>query len=133
MTLMISQPCAIYAARFWGDHVRNVTNETVNTLALKLLRAAPQRACSIQLSQYSRGRREEYWSVEEVGSRNALHVVAGFGLESLAKQLVEESGEIDVHSASKMWTTALIEAAAIGHKDLIRFFLDKRADLTKDN
>jgi len=131
--LMVTQPFASYAARFWGDHVRIASNESVNTLALKLLRAAPQRACSIQLSQYSRGRREGYWSAEEVESRNGLHVAAGFGLEPLAKQLLEESGEFDVDSSSKMGTTALIEAAATGHKSLIRLFLDKGADPTKEN
>lgn len=133
MALMISQPFAMYAAYCWGDHVRDAANESVNGLALKLLRAAPQRACSIQLSQYGRGRREEYWNAEEVESRNGLHVAAGFGLESLAKQLLEDSGELDVDSASKMGATALIEAAARGHRALIRLLLDKGADASKQN
>ena len=121
-----------YAARHWGYHVRNAGSKMIDKLALKLLRAAPQRASSVQISQYSRGRREEYWNAEEGESRNGLHIAAAFGLEELAKQMLD-SGECDVDSATKMGTTALIEAAASGHQGFIQLLLHEKADLTAEN
>lgn len=130
--LMHKHPFARYAARYWGFHVREVDDDTIDIFAMRLLQAAPQRNCSVQLSQYSRGRREEYCSAEEANSRNGLHIAAGFGLDKIAKELLE-SGEYNVDSASKMGTTALIEAAAAGHQALLRMLLDKSVDLTRQN
>ena len=121
-----------YATRHWGHHVRKSSDEHIDRFALQFLRSDLHRGCSIQISQYVLGRREEYWQAEEAQSRNGLHIAASFGLEGLAKLLVD-SGECDVNSETKMGTTALIEAAASGHRDFVRMLLDRNADLTKEN
>ena len=130
--LICDHPFTTYATRHWGHHVRKSNDGDTEKLTLQLLRSDLHRACSIQIAQYVLGRRKEYWQFEEAQSRNGLHVAAAFGLEGLAKQLVA-SGECEVDSVTKMGTTALIEAAASGHRDFVRMLLEYKADLRKEN
>ncbi len=121
-----------YAAHHWGSHVHSAKSEKIDQLALKFLQAEPQRGCSLQTLQYSANLREEYWNEEESCSCNGLHLAAMFGLERLGKQLLGVNG-IGVDDITKMGTTALIQAAAGGHKDFSEMLLRMQADRTKEN
>ncbi|KAL9637688.1 MAG: hypothetical protein Q9164_002040 [Protoblastenia rupestris] len=132
LAIIDSHAFARYATRNWGHHVRDARSNEVDAFALKLLRSKPHRACCFQISEHVAGRREEYWLAEEAESRNGLHLAAVFGLEELANALLG-SGECDVNSTTLMGSTALILAAANGHRSFLRMLFSKNADLTKEN
>ena len=121
-----------YAARHWGEHVLEANHAEVDALALQFLRTEAQRGCSHQILHYTRNYREEYWREEEAKSCNGLHLAAIFGLEELAKQLLD-AGEVEINVATSIGTTALMKAASYGHEPFIRLLLSRKADLTKEN
>lgn len=121
-----------YAARHWGEHVLAANDVEVDALALQFLQAEAQRGCSHQILHYTRSYREEYWTEREAKSCNGLHLAAIFGLEELAKQLLD-AGEVEVNVATSIGTTALMKAASYGHERFIRLLLSRKADLTKEN
>ena len=121
-----------YAARHWGEHVYAANNEEVDLLALKFLRAKAQRGCSYQILYYTRNYREEYWTAKEARSCSGLHLAAKFGLENIGRRLLDSS-DVGVDDATNIGTTALILAAASGHKGVVRMLLSKQADLMKEN
>ena len=121
-----------YASQFWGNHVLNANSERINKIALNYLQARPQLAISFQICRYTLGYREVYWESKEVRSVNGLHVAAYFGLEDIAKQILDANA-LDVDSASSMGTTALILASASGHIPILKTLLEKGADTRKEN
>ena len=130
---MISKNAFVrYAAHHWGSHVHSARNDAVDKLALTFLQAETHRGCSYQILQYSANLREEYWNHKESRSCNGLHVAAIFGLEELGKRLLN-ANKIRVDDATKMGTTALIKAAAGGHKQFTEMLLGMQADPTKEN
>lgn len=131
--MLISQnPFSVYAACFWGHHVRNAKSPQVDQLALSFLRANPQRICSYQISRYTAGLKELYWEAEEANSCNALLMTATFGLQGLAKTILEDD-HAQINSTTKMGTTALIRAAASGNLSFMQMLLDRGADPLKEN
>ena len=130
--LISHQTFVSYAARHWGEHVLAANHAEVDMLALQLLRADAQRGCSYQILQYTRKYREEYWREEEAQSCHGLHLAAIFGLERLARQFLD-AGQVEVNVATSIGTTALMKAASYGHERLIRLFLSRKADPTKEN
>ena len=132
MDLISRNIFAEYAAHYWGYHVRSANSEEVDQLALSFLRAENHRQCSFQVLQYTTNRREEYWNIDEARSCNGLHLSAMFGLEDLGKQLLD-ADEVGVDDITKMGTTALIKAAAGGHKTFTQMLLTMQVDLTKEN
>lgn len=52
-----------------------------------------------------------------------------FGLENLGRQLLDVD-KVEVDGATKNGTTALIKAAAGGHKEFAEMLLRRQADLT---
>lgn len=132
MELISNNPFVSYAAHHWGSHVHSAKTEQIDQLALKFLPAKPQRGCSLQTLQYLANLREEYWNEDESRSCNGLHLAAMFGLDRLGKQLLSNDG-VGVDDTTKMGTTALIRAAAGGHKDFTEMLLSMQADRTKEN
>ena len=127
-----SVPFLWYAACYGGRHAQQSSKETTVRLIDEFLGSAPVRSCVAQISQYVRGRREEYWSAEEARSYTSLHVAAGAGFEEATRKLLESPG-IDVDAATTIGTTALIGASSAGHIKIVRWLLDKGADPTKAN
>ena len=123
---------ASYAARYWGDHVRAAASEDVELRTLTFLRASPQRGCSNQIMQYTRGYRREYWKAKEVYSTNGLHIAAFFGLENMCRILLE-ANEVELNDTTHMGTTALIKAAGSGQQGVVRLLMSKGADFEKKN
>ena len=125
-------PFVKYAAQRWGHHVRIANSERANKLALTLLQARPQLALSDQISHYTRSYIRYYWEAKEASSVNGLHVAAYFGLEDLAKQLLD-TNVVDIYSATSIGTTALIHASASGHIRFLKMLIAKGADVRKEN
>ena len=131
-SLISQNPFVAYAACFWGHHVRDANSPLVDEIALSLLRAGPHKSCSYQIQQYKAGSRELYWDTEVAQTYNGLMMAAAFGLEGLAKQLLVKN-EVQINSASKIGTTALIQAASNGHISFMRMLLGYGADSLKEN
>lgn len=125
-------PFLSYAARQWGNHTSEARCGSVDQMALSFLDSTSNKACAWQIWQYAEGRRKEYWEPKEAKSCNELHHTALFGLEQLAKQLLE-SRKVEVDSPTNMGTTALIEAASKGHVGLARTLLSMGANPGKEN
>ena len=132
LTLISSNVVVKYAVQHWGDHARLALDGDVDELAHRFLGAGPQRSCACQIFQYIKDRREEYWEVDEAESYNGLFIAATFGLESLARRLLD-SQEVDINSKTVMGTTALIAAASYGHKGLIKMLLERGANVQMEN
>ncbi|KAL8925422.1 MAG: hypothetical protein Q9208_003514 [Pyrenodesmia sp. 3 TL-2023] len=113
-----------------GTHVASCVNPNVNQLALEFLQARKPLASSQQVWQYTLGRVEEYWEAGEVMSCNALHVSSMFGLDDLAMELLPK---YDIDTATSIGTTALMKAASWGFPDLVRLFMSRKADPTRQN
>ena len=130
--LVAENPFATYAARYWGDHVRAANTDELEPLTLKFLQAKAQRGCSYQIVRYTGNYREEYWKAEEANSVNGLHLAAAFGLDRLGQQLLD-AGQVGVDDPSHIGSTALIRAAAGGHREFVRMLLHRAADTLKEN
>ncbi len=130
---VISQyPFIRYAAQLWEYHVKKSNSERANKLAIKFLQERPQLALSDQISHYTRGYVYQYWEAKEASSVNGLHVAAYFGLDDLAKQLLDAHA-IDIDSATNMGTTALIHASSSGRIRFLKMLLERGADTRKEN
>ena len=130
---MVSRyPFIKYASQQWGYHVMSANSERINKVALNFLQARPQLAMADQICRYTLAYREVYWEPKEARSVNGLHVAAFFGLEDLAKQLLDANA-LDVDSATSIGTTLLIRASASGHIPFLKMLLKKGADTRKEN
>ncbi len=130
--LIINHPFIKYASRYWGIHVQCANNEGVEKLALDLLRSSRHRACSYQLVQFIRGRKERYWEQKEATSCKPLTLAAFFGLDRLVKRLFD-NGEATVDEMTSMGSTALIKASSEGNRTMTDLLLSRNADVTLQN
>jgi len=121
-----------YTCRYWGRHVRDAASVKSEQLAIEFLSSRPHVARSYQLWQWGLGRREIFWRPEEGSSCTGLHLACAFGLERIAKELLNSS-ETDIDVPTAMGTTALIKAAAGGHEGCVQMLMGRGADLIKEN
>ena len=130
--MIIDNPFVRYACRYWGTHVQCADNEGVEKLALDLLRSPKHRACSYQLVQFIRGRKERYWEPKEAASCKPLALAASFGLDRIVEQLFEDGGAT-VDDMTSMGSTALIAASSEGNQIMTDHLLNRNADVTLEN
>lgn len=121
-----------YNCRYWGRHVQIAVGERIQNLAMEFLQSRPHVARSYQLSQWVLGRRNVYWRPEEGNSCTGLHLACAFGLDHIAKELLDTTF-FDIDLPTEMGTTALIKSAAGGHGECVRMLLDRGADVTKES
>ena len=121
-----------YNCRYWGCHVRIAGGEMIENLAMHFLQSRPHVARSYQLSQWVLGRKKVYWQPEEGNSCTGLHLACAFGLDRIAKELLDTTF-IEIDLPTEMGTTPLIKSAAGGHEECVRMLLDRGADVTKEN
>ena len=131
-SILARYPFIKYASQFWGNHVLNANSERINKIAFNYLQARPQLEMSFQICRYTLGYREVYWELKEARSTNGLHLAAYFGLDDVAKQILDANA-LDVDSATSMGTTALILASASGHIPILKTLLKKGANTRKEN
>ena len=130
--LMINHPFVRYACQYWGVHAQRANDEDVEKLALKFLRSSRHRACSYQLVQFIRGRKERYWEPKEASSCSPLNLAASFGLDRLVKRLFDNR-EVTVDEMTYMGTTALIAACSEGNRTTTDLLLSRNASVTPQN
>ena len=130
--LIINHPFVRYACRCWGIHAECANDERVEELALKFLRSSRHRACSYQLAQFIRGRKEIYWKPNEASSCSPLTLAASFGLDRLVKRLFD-NGEVTVNEMTDMGTTALIAASSEGNRTMTDLLLSRNAGVALQN
>ena len=130
--LIIDHPFIQYACRYWGIHAQCAKDEGVEKLVLDLLRSSGHRACSYQLAQFIRGRKERYWQPEEASSCSPLTLAAPFELDRLVKRLFD-NGQVTVDEMTFMGTTALIAASSEGNRTMTDILLSRNAGLTLQN
>ena len=129
LDLIGDHPFVKYACRYWGAHAQCANNEEVENLALDLLRSPRHQACSYQLVQFIRGRKERYWEPKEAASCKPLTLAAIFGLDRLVKRLLD-NGEATVDGMTSMGSTALIVASSEGNRTMTDHLLSGNADVT---
>lgn len=132
LDLIGDRPFVRYACRYWGAHARCTNKEEVENLALDLLRSPRHRACSYQLVQFIRGRKEKYWEPKEAASCQPLTLAAIFRLNRLVKRLLN-SGEATLDGITSMGSTALIVASSEGNRTMTDHLLSGNADVTLQN
>lgn len=130
--LIGDRPFVRYACRYWGAHAQCANKEEVENLALDLLRSSRHRACSYQLFQFIRGRKERYWEPKEAASCKPLMLAAIFGLDRIVKRLID-NGEAKLDGMTSMGSTALIVASSEGNRTITDHLLSRNADVTLEN
>jgi ankyrin repeat protein len=104
-------PFLSYAAQYWGYHMRQSGADAMKYQALALLESEKTKTALIQVLCYI----DETWVIEKKAS--ALHLVAHFGLISLASTLIE-AGE-NVNTLDETGATPIMYAVAHGHVDMV--------------
>ena len=122
-----------YVSVHWGDHVRECGNQdyAIHTSTLQLLKRKPNISCSIETAcclgsspwYLSGGNPFHAIFLKDVAE---LHVAAGFGLEKLTEDLLQQGVDIDAQD-SNGWTSLHI-ASANGHINVIKILLGKGAN-----
>ena len=130
--LIGDHPFVRYACRYWGAHAKCTSKVEVEDLALDLLRSSRHRACSYQLFQFIRGRKERYWEPKEAASCKPLTLATIFGLDRLVKRLFD-NGEAALDGMTTMGSTALIVASSEGNRTMTDHLLSGNADVTLQN
>jgi ankyrin repeat protein len=128
-----SNPFLSYSARYWGMHVQcSEIDPNVERLTFRFFDSSSAVACAIQIMQFCKGYREEYWCLEECHSTTALHIASHFGLEITLHKLLDQ-GILPIDGTSKMGSTALIKAASRGHVSLVKLLLQRGANPYLEN
>lgn len=152
-------PFLNYAARYWGKHAYNISNQNFEGLELEFLQNQGKVAAVVQVMHLS-GRHYPGYSQQFPKTTTALQLSASFGLEFITLELLsrgntvsaeDENGWTALHRASehghqrivellldnglsidssaKHGGTALHRAAKNGHEQLLRFLIDRKATI----
>lgn len=120
-------PFLTYAARFWGDHVRQGNEAKIQGLVWVYLRQTSRLACSVQVLNLPTYRFADY-SQRFPRHVSGLWLAAYFGLGGTVKAILSQSNET-FEAANTSEGTALHQASRNGHEDVVRLLLDGGAQL----
>ncbi|KAL9045455.1 MAG: hypothetical protein Q9214_001501 [Letrouitia sp. 1 TL-2023] len=114
-----------YAARHWGDHVRESEDKSVQILTLQLLEDDAKLMSFVQRwhrPAIQGGKHTQRYPKRILG----IHVASAFGLEKIILELLNNGADID--SRDETGWTPLTWAVSKGYIKTARLFLEKRAD-----
>ena len=95
-----SHPFLLYAATYWGDHVRNVIHEPViQAIVLRFLRNPSNLASCVQAACWANPTKPAEWGPEGVPS--SLHECERFGLMPLIPELLKDGLHVDSQEPAK--------------------------------
>lgn len=121
-------PLLKYAARHWGNHARKAFEQgfSIDNLILEFLKARGSLGSSVQAADLLDPLRCFFSPAILYTNISGLHIAAGFGLNKLARQLIDQGTDINVRDY--LYWTPLHRAAAKGHDATVRLLLDRGAD-----
>jgi ankyrin repeat protein len=121
-------PFLSYAASYWGLHARmSESDPNVRDIIFEFFKSRGAMATAHQINRFARGYREEYYTFDESLSVGPLHFASYFGLQEALNELLD-LGIYHVNRPTKMGSTPLIHAAAMGHVSTVRMLLQRGAD-----
>jgi Ankyrin repeats (3 copies)/Ankyrin repeats (many copies) len=127
--LLRDVPFLEYAASYWVIHGKGCSEPDFVNLALKFLSSEPHLACAAQVAGY--GGRSSDGSGRALSQKvSGLHVVASFGLESLALALLEDH-RISVDVLDDHGQTPILYAAKQGHTAMVELLASRGAEVDK--
>jgi len=127
-------PLLEYASIYWGRHTRRGVTEGVKVLSLGLLgRFDEHISAHLQLLHYNRcyNNTPYFYGAKGPMGFTGLHGVAFLGIAGIVPAVLEMK-EWDVNAYDCMGMTALTWAAARGHEEVIKIFLE-REDANPDH
>ena len=120
-------PFLDYAARFWGDHVRDRPDRELHNLIIAWLRKDTCLASSTQIIHLPKFRQHKY-SQNYPKMMSALQTAAYFGLNHTTKFLLRDSA--DTATDRKDRARSLYWAASKGYVETTRLLLEHGADIS---
>ncbi len=123
-----SHPFFLYAAVYWGDHVRKVIHDPiVQAAVLRFVRNPSNLASCLQAASWavSTGGPTE-WDPRR--SSSSLHECAKFGLTPLIPDLLNDGYDIDSQDFTH-GLTALMYACQVGYVETVKLLLDLGASV----
>jgi len=123
-----SHPFFLYAAVYWGDHVRKVIHDPiVQAAVLRFVRNPSNLASCLQAASWavSTGGPTE-WDPRR--SPSSLHECAKFGLTPLIPDLLNDGYDIDSQDFTH-GLTALMYACQVGYVETVKLLLDLGASV----
>jgi hypothetical protein len=122
-----------YASRQCGSHISSLSHDVeIRGLIGRVLGSQPRVARLAQINRYSRGFREEYWSMEEAWSSTGVHMASEFGLTTFVCELID-SGNAQINGATSIGHTLIIRAASQDQIATVCELLSRGADPYKSN
>lgn len=118
-------PFLDYAACYWGDHVREAEDESVQSLTFQLLEDNAKLMSFVQRWRYPLIQGREY-TRRSPKDFSGIHVASAFGLEVVILELLKNKACINIQDEAG-WTP-LTWAVAKGHVSAVELFLRKGAD-----
>ena len=93
-------PFSRYAGRYWGDHLRAVTDQSlIKEDAIELLRSDAKRNAMLQI--YIHETLHEFYTAKDFQGLTALHVIAIEGLDRTCQRVLEAQASLP----TKIWYT----------------------------
>jgi ankyrin repeat protein len=120
-------PFLKYAAHYWAEHARQVSDSEVERLSFSIIGNINLRGSMLQVMCAPAYRSDNY-SQKYPKSTTALHIVARLGLTTVARQILRDSESTDKEVLAT-GRTPLQEAARYGHTDVVRLLIDKAANV----
>ena len=118
-----------YAAIQWGHHERKAAGTSNTELAFQFLGSQSCLRSACQIGGYEKSYKVNgTWRYRQQETREALHTLAFFGLDRLARIYLEQDAS-RINNQDSRGNTALIIAAREGHLDVVKVLDEFGADI----
>ncbi|EHK41615.1 putative ankyrin repeat protein [Trichoderma atroviride IMI 206040] len=115
-------PLFHYAARYWGDHVKDMLGQVTQDLFMRFVQQRTGLEASVQVLA-----EKEYYGQRFPISISGLCLASFFGLEGIVTMLLEDGQNVNAKNEDD-WT-ALHIAATRGHAAIVQLLIDKGASV----